>query len=192
MCHNIFVDRNYLFYNASAAREFIAVDLAKETVVKKLPFPGFHTKGMSVTQDYIVIGLSAHAAHYMDRIHSVGRLAVIDRHTLSVIKVIEVELPTLAAPIGNINEIRCLSEPELGHSATTTIDLAWNSLRLAKSSTLRYRLQQLKMKSLKPLRNVKRQWEKQHAAKTNAAKVLKQQEHSGGSQVALGPKMEQG
>jgi hypothetical protein len=129
--HNIFVEENYLYYNASDAGEFVIVDLRKERIKKMLHFSG-HTKGLSATQDHFVIGFSDHTSRD-ERYASRGYLAVIDRRSLSIIKIIDLNFSSLPHPIGNINEIRCLTDKELAQSGSPYCNIDWQALRLSDS-----------------------------------------------------------
>jgi hypothetical protein len=152
-CHNIFCDGRYLFYNASAGRRFVIVDVEHERVVKRMSFGGYHTKGMSVTQDYIVIGLSEHT--FRDRRStSEGYLAVIDRHTLTPLAVIDLNLP-MRHSVGNINEVRCLSSEELAHASSTPLDVNWSYKQLAKRNALRHGLYRIRTRVVRPARRAK-------------------------------------
>ena len=152
-CHNVFFDNDHLLYNASQALSLVAVDIKKDRVIKRLSFEG-HSKGMSVTQDYVVIGLSEHT--FRDkRSTSKGHLVVIDRRSLSPMATIDLNFPLLPHPIGNINEIRCLSGGELAHGRSTPLNSHWSSLRLAKRNAFYHHLYQLQTKFLLPARRVK-------------------------------------
>ncbi|NUQ36316.1 MAG: hypothetical protein HUU23_00660 [Caldilineales bacterium] len=110
-CHNVFVDQRYLYYCASGVGHFVVVDLRKKQIKLDLPFAG-HTKGLSVTEDHIVFGLSEHAKREA-RLTSRGQLVVVDRCRLAICSMIDLNEQ---GAVGNVNEIRCLSEPELAHT----------------------------------------------------------------------------
>jgi hypothetical protein len=128
-CHNIFVDDHYLVYNASAAGKFVVVDLHKEKISHQLTFPG-HVKGLSVMPGYYVIGYSDHVSRDQ-RYTSKGHLAVIDRKTFTVVATIDLNFSSLPHPVGNVNEIRCISGEELGHARTTWVEIDWSSMKLS-------------------------------------------------------------
>ncbi|SEU09471.1 hypothetical protein SAMN05421676_12016 [Salinibacillus kushneri] len=130
-CHNLFVDGNYLYYNASSKGLFVVVDLNKQRILKEISLPG-HTKGMSVTDGYIVIGFSDHASRE-ERFTTKGHLAFIDRKSLTLIHTIDLKLPTLPHNVGNVNEIRAISESEYAHVNQKESEIDWSSIKLAKS-----------------------------------------------------------
>ena len=163
-CHNVFFDEGRLFYNASLAKRLVVVDLETERICKKLSFAGLskdmpansgHVKGISVTKDYLVVGVSEHTSRHK-RPTSHGYLAVVDRHSLSTLAVIDLNFPDLSHPIGNINEVRCLSGDELAQSRSARSNVDWASMRLAKNNLLSYHLRRLKGKLLTPALQMKR------------------------------------
>jgi len=135
--HNLYISDKFLYYNASDMKRFVAVDLEKEQIADTLAFPG-HVKGMSCTSNSIVVGFSDHVRR-KTRFESQGSLAVIDKRILTVCSVIDMNFPSLPGPIGNINEIRCLSEKELAQSSPDLPDMDWMSMKLAKKDHF-YRL----------------------------------------------------
>ena len=153
-CHNVFIDGDRFFYNASFSREFVVVDLTNDRVVERIPFGQWHTKGMSVTQDYLVVGLSERT-HRDNRSTSKAKLAVIDRHALSVVRMIDLDLPSLPHAIGNINDIRCLSGGELAHAHPTKTEADWSRLRFARRDRLFHFKYRAPAKLLLPLRRLK-------------------------------------
>ena len=152
--HNVFVDGKYLFYNGSNVGEFVVVDLKEEQIVKKITLAG-HTKGMSVTKDFVVIGLSEHT--FRDkRDTSRGQLAVIDRHSLSLISMVDLNLSSLPHPVGNINEVRCLSGGELAHSSPQRLTLNWSALNLAKRQPIYDKLYWMDSELIPSIRPIKK------------------------------------
>lgn len=134
-CHNILLHDGILYYNASAAGRVVAVDLDRQRIIREVEFPG-HTKGMSLRGDELVIGYSDVAAREARRT-SRGHLAVLRAGDLEVIRgEVDLNLPSLPHPIGNVNEVRCLSGGELGHARATALDGDWGSIRLARSGAL--------------------------------------------------------
>lgn len=115
-CHNVFADHKILVYNASADENFVIVDLIKDKKLCSIRFPG-HVKGLSVTKDYFIIGYSEFAERQARKITR-GYLAIIDRHTFNVVSKIDLNHPSLPHAVGNVNEVRCLSERDYGHSFT--------------------------------------------------------------------------
>jgi hypothetical protein len=163
-CHNVFFDEARLYYNASLAKRLVAVDLERERVSKKLSFARItsdmpvnsgHVKGISVTKDHLVVGVSEHTTREK-RPTSKGYLAVVDRHSLSTLAVIDLNFPDLPHPIGNINEVRCLSGGELGQSRSASSKVDWSVIRLAKSSPLAFYGGRIKGRLLTPVLQVKR------------------------------------
>jgi hypothetical protein len=153
-CHNVFIDGKYLFYNASQKHHLVVVDLKKDRIVKRIPFKGWHTKGISATDKYIVVGLSEHT--FRDkRLEAQGKLAVIDKNFLSIIKIVDLNFSELPHPIGNINEIRCLSEAELAQARPTETQINWGELKFAKHNMLSHSLNRARISTLLPLRRFK-------------------------------------
>lgn len=131
-CHNIYIDRQRLIYNASAAGKMVVVDVNRGRIEAELDFPG-HTKGLSVLDQHYVIGYSDHAEREQ-RKRSRGYLAVIRRESLAVEAVIDLNHPSLPHAAGNVNEIRCLSQREYGHHAGDGEGLAASLQRLTSHS----------------------------------------------------------
>jgi len=152
-CHNVFVDGHTLLYNASPVHSLIKVDLKKKQVAGRISFEG-HSKGLSVTRDHLVVGLSEDT--FRDRRSmSRGRLAIIDRNSFSVRSTVDLSLPSLPHPIGNVNEVRCLSGGELAQASTEGLGAEWTDLKLAENNPVRHHLRRAKMKLLLPLRRIK-------------------------------------
>lgn len=85
-----------------------------------------------------------------------GYLAVVDRCSLSILAVIDLNFPDLPHPIGNINETRCLSGGELAQSRPTPLNVDWSAIRLARNNLFSYGLRRMKGKLLTPVLQVKR------------------------------------
>ncbi|MEM1369125.1 MAG: hypothetical protein AAGG02_14155 [Cyanobacteria bacterium P01_H01_bin.15] len=113
-CHNIFVGENELVYNGSSRGHCVWVDLKRNRRKARLEFGG-HTKGLSVTQRYIVVGCTPTVTRAV-RDQAPAVLKIIDRKTFCHIADVDLNFPELSQPIGNLNEVRCLSEPELAHA----------------------------------------------------------------------------
>lgn len=126
-CHNIFVDKRHLYYCASGDRRFVVVDHQKRRVVKDLLFGG-HTKGLSVTANHIILGVSDHAKREA-RLSSRGQLAVLDRRTHAILTMIDLNVEQ---NVGNVNEIRCLSAPELAHTGDYAVVRGLRSFSTAR------------------------------------------------------------
>jgi hypothetical protein len=133
-CHNLYVDNHRMCYNSSGGGDFVVVNLDNQSVEKRMHFPG-HTKGLAVTKDYFVIGYSEHVQREK-RLTSRGMLVLIDRKSLTVKKVIDPNAGNLPHPVGNINEIRCISEPDFSYGTTKDMDVDWATLTLSKHDTL--------------------------------------------------------
>lgn len=112
-CHNVFVDDRYVYYNASRAGRLVVVNRSQPAIVRELVFPG-HVKGLSVTDGYLIIGYSDHAPR-QQRVASRGYLAVIARAGLEPVTTVDLNDE---GPVGNVNEIRCLSHLDHAHAAT--------------------------------------------------------------------------
>jgi len=163
-CHNVFFDDAHLYYNASLAKRLVVVDLERERVSKKLSFAGIssdmpvnsgHVKGISVTRDHIVVGVSEHTSRDK-RPTSKGYLAVVNRHSLSTLAVIDLNFPDLPHPIGNINEVRCLSGGELAQSRSESASVDWSAMELARGNPLVFYAGLIKGRLLTPVLQVKR------------------------------------
>jgi len=144
-CHNIFVEDGRLAYNASKYGDLVVASLDTGNVVDRLHFSG-HTKGLSVTSDYFIVGHSEHAVREA-RKYSAGTMEVIDRDSLQKVATVNLDHEQLERPIGNVNEIRCVSEPEFGHTASDRWERDWKRLRLFTnqwSQQLGLRLRQLR------------------------------------------------
>ncbi|MCS3668062.1 hypothetical protein GGP77_002305 [Salinibacter ruber] len=113
-CHNIFLDDEHLYYNASGNGYFVVANTSTGEVVKKVELNG-HTKGMAVFGDTILVGVSEFAQQE-DRPEARGLIAILDRSSLNLKSMVDVNFDTLPRPIGNINEIRCLTGGDEAHS----------------------------------------------------------------------------
>lgn len=133
-CHNLALDGEHLYYNASADCMFVAIDLERQKIDQIITYPG-HTKGMSLHGDHLLVGFSEVAERRL-RHKSHGYLAVIDRATLTTRKVIDLNSDAFAGPIGNVNEIRCISGGELGHALPEAHFQDWSHLRLGQHRPL--------------------------------------------------------
>jgi hypothetical protein len=130
-CHNVFVDEHHLFYNASAAGKLVMIPKVSPANMRELTFPG-HVKGMSVTDQHIFVGLSAHAPRDK-RVASPGSVLVIDRPSLEHIATVDLNDD---GPVGNINEIRCLSQTDHAHAGRETDLQGLHSFRLRRENKL--------------------------------------------------------
>lgn len=118
-CHNVFVDDRHLYYCASGSRRFIVVDYRKRKIVKDILAIG-HTKGLSVTDNHVLIGVSDHAEREARRT-SRGQVLVLDRRKFAVAAMIDLNGE---GNVGNVNEIRSISQPE--HARSGDFDVAKN------------------------------------------------------------------
>lgn len=135
-CHNVFLEGDRMYYNASSTGQFVVVDLPTQQILTRLTYPG-HTKGISVVGDHIVIGFSEHAErHARDKTR--GFLAVINQKTLKEIDIIDLDELDLPLSVGNINEVRCISGGERTHASDSPLDLNWAGLRLARRNPAEY------------------------------------------------------
>lgn len=128
-CHNIYLNNKYLVYNSSVSGELVIVDLMTQKIIKRIDFSG-HTKGLSVTEKYFVIGVSEHAKG-KKRFYSKGNLAIIDRNTLNVVRILDINTDNLPQAVGNINEVRCLSEKDYSLGYLKPLLFDFKSLKLA-------------------------------------------------------------
>lgn len=108
-CHNLYIDGAAMCYNASEKGHFVKVHLGTGKDLTRKRFSG-HSKGLSVIKDYMVIGVSDHAKRE-ERIHTSSSIVIMHRQSLQVIKEIPVRSDE-GAFIGNINELRCISEKD--------------------------------------------------------------------------------
>lgn len=144
-CHNVFVDGQRLYYNASTDGRLVVVDIQSGTITEEISFPG-HVKGLSVHNDTIALGVSEFAER-KNRSTSRGRLAILNRHSLSVRAILDLDFDTLPHPIGNINEVRCLEGNEEGQSRRQPVPFDWADVSLNTPSlteSLRARLRRLR------------------------------------------------
>jgi len=149
-CHNIFLDENQIIYNASRDHQLVMVDLQQDKIVRKINFEGWHSKGLSVIDDCLVVGLSEHSLRDK-RATARGKLAILDKNSLSILSIVDLNLPTLHQQVGNINEVRCLTEADLGHARIKRLDINWHDLKLAKKYPLWHRLYRLQTRLLMQL-----------------------------------------
>jgi hypothetical protein len=125
--HNIFTDGKIIAYNASDAGDFVLIDIAAQSVITRRRFPG-HTKGLAVTNDHYIVGYSEHAKREK-RFNSRGYLAFVNRNSFRVDATID--LNRINGPVGNVNEIRCLTEVDFSHGSTADPNVKWEELRMA-------------------------------------------------------------
>lgn len=127
-CHNIYVDENFLVYNASKNGDFVVFNIQTGKEIRRFNFPGY-TKGLSVTRKYYVAGYSEISSRN-NRKNSKGYLAIINRKTLDLETFIDLSRSTFDHQIGNVNEVRCLSEKDYGHSYLTLESTNFEKIKL--------------------------------------------------------------
>ncbi len=135
-CHNVYLEDGRLYYNGSSQGDFVVADLKSQEVIARLSYPG-HTKGLSVVDDTIVIGFSEHAER-SERANTKGHLAIIDRRTLKEIDIVDLDGIDLPLPVGNINEVRCVSGGERTHVSDQPLSVNWAAVRLARRNPASY------------------------------------------------------
>lgn len=126
-CHNVFTDGKIIAYNASGRGDFVVVDLVTQSVTHRRKLPG-HTKGLAVTDEHFIVGYSEHAKREK-RMASNGWLAFVNRQNFGIEATID--LNQIHGPVGNVNEVRCLTGTDLSHGLTTAPDVRWEELRMS-------------------------------------------------------------
>jgi hypothetical protein len=81
-----------------------------------------------VTNDHYIVGYSEHARREK-RSSSCGYLAFVNRKNFRIDATID--LNQLNGPVGNINEVRCLSGMDFSHGLTSEPDVQWQMLRMS-------------------------------------------------------------
>ncbi|MES0491816.1 MAG: hypothetical protein ABUK01_17610 [Leptospirales bacterium] len=120
-CHNIFISGDTLMYNASRFGYFIMTNINNIKNSTRVEFSGQHTKGLSISEKYIIVGHSDLAVRKV-RDKSNGYISFIDRNSLTLLKTIDLSSsgklghPLGNFPVGNVNEVRVLMEKDYGHS----------------------------------------------------------------------------
>ncbi len=152
-CHNIYVEDQFLYYNASREQQIVVVDIPRNQIAHKIQLDG-HTKGMSVVGNHMIVGVSEHTVRDL-RSTSKGHLVVIDKESLTQITTIDINFPDLPHPVGNINEVRCISDKDLAHTVNPQPAVDLSKLTLARSSRLRHLAFQATTIALKPVRRMK-------------------------------------
>jgi len=129
-CHNIFSDGTVMAYNSSGSGDFVIIDIHTQSLRKRVHFPG-HTKGLSVTEKFYIIGFSEHVQREK-RLTSKGYIAFLDRENYNVVKIIDLNVDSLPHPVGNVNEIRCISEADYSFGVNLSAQPRWKDLRMSK------------------------------------------------------------
>jgi hypothetical protein len=148
LCHNLWMDPegDMLLYNASLANELVVVDLQGDRMERRvdlspaalvLPSRKGHAKGLSVSGDYLAIGLSENASRNQ-RTGSGSCMVLLDRRSLEIAGI--VRLDVLPIPVGNINDVRRLDRPELALGLSVDPRVPWKELRLGKNDLLSHAL----------------------------------------------------
>jgi hypothetical protein len=153
-CHNVYSNGEILLYNSSRDHALTVIDLISDKISTKVSFKGWHTKGISVTSENIVVGLSENTLRDC-RSTSHGMLGVIEKRNLEVERLIDLNLPELPQPVGNVNEVRCISSPDYAHSSTNPIRINWSTLKFARKNLLAFWILRAKLKILLPLRKIR-------------------------------------
>ncbi|MEZ4698721.1 MAG: hypothetical protein R2834_00205 [Rhodothermales bacterium] len=151
-CHNVFLEKNRLYYNGSSTGQFVVADLETQEVITRLSYPG-HTKGISVVDNQIVIGFSEHAERGA-RDKTRGYLAVINQDTLKEIDIIDLDDIDLPLPVGNINEIRCISGGERSHAAEQPLSIDWTRIRLARRNPAEFFMKHVSLYAARSLKKL--------------------------------------
>lgn len=151
-CHNLYTDGRYLIYNASQAHRIVVADLKTSRIAHEIAFEGWHSKGMSVTENHIVVGLSEHTVRDR-RAFAESRLAFIDRQRFDVVGVVDVQLNDAQTTAGNINDVRCLSHAEYAQASAVPID--WSRTHLARADILKFWAGRMRLRLELPARRIK-------------------------------------
>ena len=144
LCHNLWVDpeAGVLLYNASLVNKLVVVDLHRDRMERRvdlsraalvLPSRKGHAKGLSVSEDYLAIGLSE-ATSRDQRAGSCSCMVLLDRRSLEIAGI--VRLDDLPIPVGNINEVRRLDRTELALGLSVDPGVPWQEVRLGKGDLL--------------------------------------------------------
>lgn len=152
-CHNLYVEGEQLFYNGSRENRIVQADLARSCIMQTIKLEG-HTKGLSVTDHHILIGMSEHTVRDL-RARSKGFIVIIDKASFAVIATVDINFPDLPHPVGNINEIRNLSTQDMAHRFQRNVPLDWAKIKMAESQRWQHKTFQIKTTALKPLRRLK-------------------------------------
>jgi hypothetical protein len=151
LCHNLWVDpeAGVLLYNASLVNEIVVVDLHRDRMERRvdlspaalvLPSRKGHTKGLSVSDDYLAIGLSEEASRDQ-RASSQSCMVLLDRRSLEIAGI--VRLDVLPRPVGNINDVRRFDRTELALGLSVDPGVLWSELRLGKNDLLSHAFRRL-------------------------------------------------
>lgn len=113
-CHNIYRDDSVTIYNASQNGLLIINDTKSGKRLETFSFPDHHTKGLSLTADYIIVGHSENAEREA-RNFTNSYLSFISRQDFKLLATVNINHKDLPHSVGNVNEIRCLSEKDHAH-----------------------------------------------------------------------------
>ncbi len=117
-CHNIFIEKNTLYYNASEAGDLVAVNLANFQEYIRLHI-GSYNKGLSVTASHFIVGISEQTQRDK-RKTSKSEIVIINRKKMKIIKKIPLILDNLSF-IGNINDIKCLNKIDFSEGTSLSV-----------------------------------------------------------------------
>lgn len=127
-CHNCYIENNYLFYNSSSTGDFVSIDLNTRKL-NKISFKGYHVKGLSVILNHFIVGVSENAERE-NRFKTKGYIAIIDKKSFQKVAIVDLNFSSLPHNIGNINEIRCISEHDYSQYYPMKQNIIWNSKNL--------------------------------------------------------------
>jgi len=113
-CHNIYLDSSHVYFNASRQGQLVKYDLSTKRT-DSLNYGG-HVKGMSVIQNYMVIGVSETKVR-AERKLSRASIAFVNLDDFSKHRLFQLRSDEEGNEIGNVNEIRCLSHVEKSYNA---------------------------------------------------------------------------
>jgi len=139
-CHNIELDEENLFYNASADRSFVSIDRNSGKVRKRIKFAQ-HTKGLACEQEYILVGLSDYTKRDQ-RSTSSSWIAILRKDSLEKVKILPLNIEGIGDRIGNVNEIRVLNNTNYFDTPSSlSSDLISNNLNGFPLFMLRRKIQ---------------------------------------------------
>ncbi|MFC1574965.1 hypothetical protein ACFL3Z_02685 [Gemmatimonadota bacterium] len=157
LCHNVVVDGSRLMYLASYSNHLVVADLARDRLLTRIDLSLHvrdllggrgHAKGLSVSDDMIVVPVSDEAERDA-RSESLACLAVFHRSTLEFLGA--VDMSDLGEPPGNINEIRRVDSVDLGQGISVPPGIHWPDLRLGRGDVLGHAYRRMRGAVLPPL-----------------------------------------
>ena len=142
-CHNIGIFDQYIVYNASARREFVAINKQNGKELERISFTQ-HTKGLASDKNRIYIGLSDYTDRSL-RSTSSSSVAVLAKNDFRLEALVPIEVKGIGGRIGNINEIRALHCNDQLCRTNSEVGLM-NSLCQIKQSEFEIELRRKKIK----------------------------------------------